>query len=156
MKAYILSILGIVITGIIIDIIIPSGTINKYIKSIYSIFVVVVILSPLINFFKNINVSVGYNEFEVQENLINYIFENRVNAIEKNIETDLKNAGYEQITVELKYSTNNNEITYNSCMLNLENMLITSDKPHINKYEFIKEIVCNHTDLDGQEIIINE
>ena len=36
MTGYILSILGIVIAGVLIDVIMPSGKINKYIKSIYS------------------------------------------------------------------------------------------------------------------------
>ena len=50
MTAYILSVLGIVIAGVIIDVIIPAGSISVYIKSIYSIFVVAVIISPVINF----------------------------------------------------------------------------------------------------------
>ena len=53
MKAYILAILGVVVVGILVDIIIPSGKINKFIKSIYSIFVVMVILNPIIKFFNN-------------------------------------------------------------------------------------------------------
>ena len=43
MTGYILSVLGIVIAGVFMDVILPSGTIAKYIKGIYSIFVVAVL-----------------------------------------------------------------------------------------------------------------
>ena len=47
MTGYILSVLGIVIAGVFMDVILPSGTIAKYIKGIYSIFVVVVLVNPI-------------------------------------------------------------------------------------------------------------
>ena len=79
MAGYILSILGIVIAGIIIDIIVPSGNINKYIKSIYAIFVVAVILSPLINYLsKEHDLTLHYDDYQVSEQLLNYISKDRV------------------------------------------------------------------------------
>lgn len=157
MKSYILSILGIIISGILIDVIIPSGTINKYIKSIYSIFVIAVLIMPLINFIKNSNnLSLNYNEIRLQENLTDYIIEKRVASLEDDIELHLSQEGFEKIDIELKYSTKNNEIVYNSCEINLKNMLISSDKQHINRYEFIKKVVIDYTSLGPQEIVINE
>ena len=52
MTGYILSILGIIVIGILIDIIVPNGAINKYIKSIYSIFVVAVLINPIFGLVK--------------------------------------------------------------------------------------------------------
>ena len=49
MTGYILSVLGIIIAGVLIDVIIPNGTICKYVKSIYSIFVVAVLINPIFN-----------------------------------------------------------------------------------------------------------
>ena len=60
------------------------------------------------------------------------------------------------IDIEVKYSTQNNEIIYNSCLVSLKNMAILEDKPHINKYEFIKEVIVDFTNLNSEEIIINE
>ena len=68
MSGYILSILGIVISGVFIDIIVPSGSTSKYIKSIYSIFVVAVLLMPLLKFINNSNdFEVVYKDYELQE-----------------------------------------------------------------------------------------
>ena len=157
MNGYILSILGIIVAGIIIDIIIPSGTINKYIKSIYSIFVVAVLLMPLMKFLNsNQGFQLSYVDYELQENLINYIFKSRVDSLETNIEEYLSGEGFAQIDIKLEYSIENNEIIYNSCHVNLQNLSITEDKQHINKYEFIKEVVNSYTNLNSWEILINE
>ena len=110
MKAYILSILGIVVAGIIIDIIIPSGTINKYIKSIYSIFIVAVLIMPIINFLQNPNFSISYSDIELQKNVISYIYNVRVNNMEKDIENHFKYEGFNNLDIDISFSILNNEI----------------------------------------------
>lgn len=157
MSGYILSILGIVIAGVLIDIIMPSGTINKYIKSIYSIFVVAVLLNPLIKFLhKNHNFTVKYKDYEINSNLIDYIYQSKVNSLEINIEKLLEDNGFKQVDIIFDYSIENDELIYKSCTLNLKNMVIDADKQHINKYEYIKDIVKQNTNLKDGEIIINE
>jgi hypothetical protein len=157
MNGYVLSVLGITMAGIIIDIILPSGSINKYIKSIYSIFVVAVLLMPLINFLNNNNgFSFKYNDIELQENLLNYINQKKVDALESNIEEHLFKEGYNSIDIEIHYSIQNNEIVYKNCNVNLKNLEISTDKQHINKYEFIKEVVKDYLNLSYEEIIFDE
>ena len=66
MTGYILSILGIVVAGVFIDIVIPSGTISKYIKGMYSIFVVAVLLSPIMKLMtKTHDFTIKFNNVEV-------------------------------------------------------------------------------------------
>ncbi len=157
MAGYILSILGIVVVGVLIDIIMPSGTINKYIKSIYSIFVLAVIISPIIKFFNNNQgFNLHYQDYEINETLLNYINENKIESIRKSIILDLENEGFKNIDIIINYSIDNNEISINSCTINLENLVISADKQHINKYEIIKEIVHEYTKLTDEEIIFYE
>ena len=157
MTDYILSILGIVVVGVIIDVIIPSGSVNKYIKSIYSIFVVAVLLMPLIKFVNSgKDISLTYKDYEIEEELLTHISNKRVEEMEETIENHFTTEGFKEIDIQLNYSLNNNKIEYNSCTVNLQNMEILSDKQHINKYEFIKDVVSYYTNLSYQEIIINE
>lgn len=157
MAGYILSILGIVIAGVFIDIIIPSGTISKYIKSIYAIFVLAVIITPIIKFFNNNQgFNLQYQEYEINQNLINYIQTNKIATIENDITLELENEGLFNIDIIINYSIDNNELSINSCTINLENLVISSDKQHINKYEIIKEIVREHTNLTDEEMIFYE
>ena len=157
MSGYILSILGIVIVGVLVDIVVPSGTINKYIKSIYAIFVLAVILSPVIKFLSNTHdINVNITGYEINEDLMNYINTNKIKSIETNIENKLKDEGFDGIDIKINYSIESNELMINSCTVNMQNLVITSDKQHINKYEFIIEVVREYTNLADEEIIFYE
>ena len=157
MKGYILSILGIVIAGIFIDIIVPDGTINKYIKSIFSIFVVAVLISPLIKFLSNKDIyTLHYDDYQINEKLIGYINNQTIKSIENKIKNTLEQEGFSGIDINLNYSTNNNEIIINFCEINLKNLSITSDKQNINKYEFISGVVKENTNLAEEVILFYE
>lgn len=157
MSGYILSILGIVIVGVLVDIVVPSGTINKYIKSIYAIFVLAVILSPVIKFLSNTHdINVNITGYEINEDLMNYINTNKIKSLETNIENKLKDEGFDGIDIKINYSIESNELMINSCTVNMQNLVITSDKQHINKYEFIIEVVREYTNLADEEIIFYE
>lgn len=157
MAGYILSILGIVIAGVFIDIIVPNGAISKYIKSIYSIFVVAVLISPIVKFLnKNHDFTVKYEEYHVEAELLNYIHSMRAENLEENLVALLSNEGFNNIDIILSFSTENNQLKYNSCKINLKNLEISLDKQHINKYEFIKEVIKKNTNLTDEEIIFDE
>ena len=157
MTGYVLSILGVVLAGVMIDIIMPSGTINKYIKSLYGIFVLAVIISPAIKFLsKNQDFDLNYVEYEVNQSLLNYINNQKVVEMTNKIKLDLKNGGFYDIDIKLNYSTSDNILTINSCEANLKKLSISSDKQHINKYEFITGVVHKHTNLTEEVIIFHE
>ena len=156
MSSYILSILGIVIAGVLIEIIVPSGSINKYIKGIYSLFVVAVIITPILNLVsKQPEFKFAFNDYTVDEELFEYIGNQRANQLEENIKNSLKNEGFHGVDIMLEFSIENNTLTYKNCNVNLENLVIDSDKQHINKYEFITKVVTEQTNLTEEEIVFN-
>ena len=143
--------------GVLIEIIIPSGEINKYIKGIFSIFVVAVLLSPLVNFLnKTNNFSFEFQEQQIDQKLLNYIYSSKAKSLETLLETILFEQGFENVDIVLEFSIENDTLKYNSCKINLKNMVILPDKQHINKYEFIKEVVKENIDISEERIIINE
>ncbi|MBR1987855.1 MAG: hypothetical protein IKA36_02325 [Clostridia bacterium] len=154
MSGYILSILGIVIAEVVIDVIIPSGNISKYIKSIFSIFVIVVLLAPIINFINNFKgVNLDTNNLKPDEKLLNFIYKSQVISKEQTIEKELGNNGLNDIDIKLNFSTENNELKINSCIVILKNMTNNSDNQHIDIYQNIYEVVNKYTGLNNKEII---
>ena len=136
---------------------IGSAYINKYIKSVFSIFVVAVIISPVVKFISNKNgIKLDYNNYELDKELVEYIYEKRVDNEENKIEIYLNDEGFSEVDINIEYSINNNEIEYLSCNVNLKNLVILADKQHINKYEFIKGIVKDFTNMTDEEIMIYE
>ena len=157
MNGYILTILGIVIAGLLIDIILPFGSINKYIKGVYSLFVVAVLVNPIVKFLKRTqDFTISYEEYNINKDLLDYIYNKKVLSLETDLEEILSNNGFSNIDITLEFSIQNNELTYNSCKVNLKNLVISADKQHINKYEFITNIVKENTNLTNERIIINE
>ena len=157
MTGYILSVLGIIIAGVLIDVIIPNGTICKYVKSIYSIFVVAVLINPIFNLIgKTKDFTFKYDDFKADQKLLEYICNSRAETLERKIENVLDQEGFENVDIILNFSVESDVMQYNSCMINLENLSINKDKQHINKYEFIKNVVKENTNLTEEEIIINE
>lgn len=154
MSGYILSIMGIVVAGVIIDIVIPSGAISKYIKSIFSIFVLVVLLAPIVKFVGSFKgVELDTNNLKPDEKLLNFIYKSQVVSKEINIENELENEGMENVDIKLQFTIENNELKINSCIVILKNMTNNSDNQHIDIYENIYEIVKKHTGLNDKEII---
>ena len=157
MTGYILSILGIVCAGIFMDAIIPSGSISKYIKGIYAIFVVAVIINPVYKFInKTKDFNFTYSEHETNQSLLEYIYSKQVKSLEDDIENLLRDNGFDKVDIILNFSIKDDELIYSSCEINLKNLVISTDKQHINKYEFIREVVKENTSLSNEEIIFNE
>ena len=157
MSGYILSILGIILAGIFIDILVPTGSVSKYIKSIYSIFVVAVILSPVVKFLTKKDVyTLKYEDYQINEKLMNFIYNGRADELKAKIEKRLDEEGFKNIDIKINYSSNNNEFQLNSIEVNLKNLVIQADKQHINKYEFISDVIKEFTNLTDEVILFYE
>ena len=157
MSGYILSVLGIVVAGVFIDIIIPSGSINKYIRGVYSIFVVAVLVSPIMKLMnKTHDFSIKFQDYALNESLLSYLYTEKVNAMEDSIEKLLTDKGLENVDIILNFSIENDQLKYKFCKVNLKDLVINADKQHINKYEIITEVVKNSTNLTQEEILFDE
>ena len=157
MAGYILSILGIILAGIFIDILVPTGSVSKYIKSIYSIFVVAVTLSPVVKFLTKKDVyTLKYEDYQINEKLMNFIYNGRADELKAKIEKRLDDEGFKNIDIKINYSSNNNEFQLNSIEVNLKNLVIQADKQHINKYEFISDVIKEFTNLTDEVILFYE
>lgn len=157
MTGYILSVLGIVVAGVIIDIIVPSGTINKYIRGVYSIFVVAVLISPIMKLMnKTHDFSIKYQDYSLNENLLSYIYKSKVDSMQIRIEKELEEEGLKNVDIILNFSIENDQLEYKSCIVDLKKLVINADKQHINKYEIITEVIKGSTDLTQEEILFDE
>ncbi|MBR2221338.1 MAG: stage III sporulation protein AF, partial [Clostridia bacterium] len=58
-STWVLSIVGIIILSILVDLILPSGKTSSFIKNIFGYLIIVVILSPVFTFFTNKDFSVN-------------------------------------------------------------------------------------------------
>ncbi len=160
MKTWIISISSITILTSIFSIIIPNSKIGKFIKSIFSVLVIFVVISPL-SAIKNQDVSfeeiINSSEIVVQNDYLDYIASKKSSELQNGSIKILKNMGVENVFVNIcyKYSKSNNFVI-ESAEINLKNAVIISDKTHIDIKEEIKNQISNYLQIDKNCVYVNE
>ena len=160
MTGYLLSIIGVVVLGVMVDLVLPSGQMNKYIKSIFGIFTILVIISPvpkLIN--QNFDLSqLFYNQTTatIDKDFLEVTNKKIVQQLEVSIEKNCENSGYFNVKCEIESILEDNKLVIKKVYLNLQNLVISQDRVHINKYTEIVQAVTKIVNVEKEQIIFNE
>lgn len=109
MTAWIMSIVGVVVIGVLIDVLTPEGESNKYVKGVYALIVVLVIASPIAKALKSeIDFSKYFDDVIVTDNaFVDGVNGDRKDADEQKITNCLKLRGYENASVVIFQTTGN-------------------------------------------------
>ena len=112
---------------------------------------------PVVKFIaKSDEITINYTDYEIEQNLMDYIFSSRVTAYENEIIEVLENNGLSNIDIKINYSINSNELSLNSCEKKKKNMTSSNIEMHNNRYEFIAETIKEITNLTDEVIIFYE
>ena len=155
MNSWILSIVGIVCFGVIIDIFIPEGQINKYIKSIFSLLIVFVIISPLPNLLNgNFSFENILNNFdsEVDLNFLSNINKNKKEEIEKIIKESLLE---NEIDVPIEVNCNYLQEEFEILNIFIDITNVDKNQQENIRSEIIK-IIQKNININKEKIIFNE
>jgi stage III sporulation protein AF len=160
MTSYILSVVGIVFLGVLIDVIMPDGEMNKYVKGVFSIIALCVILSPIPKLFKN--------DFDIEKMFYDsaavQIDTDFIEATNKQLKTQfenilvakLKDAGFDKVEVEILCDVSNYNFKIKKVIVDISKIVINTNLPHINKYTEIKDIATKYLNVEESDIVINE
>lgn len=155
MKIWILNIVGVSLFGILIEILLPTGSTNKYIKGILSLVLVYVIVSPLISIFTDYKMG-DFKDFFNNDIVVDTEFVNGVNITsniqeEKNIECILDNEGYKNVNVNIiSNAISQNKIEF--VKISLKNLVIENENTNIDIKEKISLIVSRRLKIDSNRI----
>lgn len=138
MTGWIMSIVGVVVIGVLIDVLTPEGESNKYIKGVYALIVVLVIASPIAKALKSdIDFSKYFDSaFQTDSTFVDYVNDDRKDEDEQKIANSLKLRGYENAQVVIFERTGN---IYGIDRVNVDITLCSQTKEKFE--EEIKEIV---------------
>ena len=131
MAAWVLSIVGIVSMGVLLDIIIPEGEINKYIKGIFSIVTICVIIAPLP---KIIDKNFDITDYFGTESSI---------AVDERFVEEVNGERVAELKVEI--------IVRSYDTLDIESVKVSVDKDGADK-EFITDLVANKLGIKKTEV----
>lgn len=146
---WLLALMGVVLLSVLVDILLPSGQTTKFIKGIFSIIIVMVIITPLI-------------KLKDKDFSFSGIFESSEIAVDETFIAKTKMRQYEQKEKEIAEILKNNKIS-------VEELVITFDSADINNIigvkvrtkstdqtSTIKSIISGILSLEEEYILVYE
>lgn len=138
----ILPIVGVVLMSLLTDVLLPSGQVNKFIKGVFSLLLILVIISPISSF---LNKEVEFDFFQqggeltVDDSFLSDTVQRRKEERESYIYRLLESEGYKVTEVEIEYEDNR----ISSITINLQEEDLT-----------VKDYVCSYIGIDRECINI--
>ncbi len=141
-SSWILSIAGIICISVIVEIIMPEGQMNKYIKGVLSFIIIFVIVSPLPNLLnqKSINITTNIDQIQVQQDFLDKYNIACKDAIEKDLINEIKTLGYEGINIEISYGFDGENCYFDKVFVELKGLVISENSTHKDIVEIKEEI----------------
>lgn len=133
--SWVLGVVGVVILSVLVDIVLPEGQMNKYIKGIFAILLIYMLLSPvvaLVNKDIDINNLLQFNSFGYEENsaYIQSINTDRLEISRDAIKSALKSEGYNLINIVI-FSAENNINLVDYTVVEINGTLTEEDEERI-------------------------
>lgn len=157
-SSWVLSIAGVISLSVVVELLLPEGTLNKYIRSIFSFIVVLVIIAPLPSL---VGKQFSYSDLEIvqdytlQEDYIYQLNVYKTEAVQQAISIDIVNHGYEGVVVSVSSENKSAQFKIKAIYVELENLVIL-DKAEHNDISDIEEeiftIILSHAKVDRAEV----
>ena len=155
MAQWIFSVCAVVLFTSIIGFIAPQNKMGTVVKSVFSIISALVIIKPII----------GINEFDItsifetddvmlQTEYLDYVNFNKNEQLELALRNGLSEIGYDGVVVDIDYLSSAGEYTITKVKVNLEKIVIKSDKENININDEITKYVVKFLNISSDKEVI--
>ena len=151
-SSYILSIVGIILLGVIVDLMLVDGQVKKYVKSIFVLFVIFTLVAPLPNLVNNIKsgeITIPSTEVDIDESYLDIILRQKDNATILAINKAMEDRDIEGAIISVDSSYEKNIYTINYIVVDLEEVKYSVS------HSLIYEIVQSVVNIDKEAIKIN-
>lgn len=139
-----LSIAGIVMLGVLVDIIMPEGQTSKYIKSVFAIITVFVIAAPipaLLTESFSLDDIFGGSSYEIDQGFIESLNRQKVSALKATAADALVTAGYKDIDFMVTHETVDNALFITHIFVDLSSAKYNGTELNVNNTSGITDIL---------------
>ena len=150
MSAWLLSIAGVVVIGVLVELLLTDSPMSKFIRSIYAFFILLVIVSPLPGFFRGGMEVGGAGRFEYDWALIGHINSQSSQASQHRVQTALDSAGFTGVIVTVTPDKNSPRFVIDRVHINAWH-----HRDNINAQRDIIRIVTLTLNIDEGRIVFN-
>lgn len=156
-SSWILGIAGIVLVGVLVEVLLPQGKLNKLLKSIVAVATIFVIVSPLKNIDpKTLDFSKLFNPIKIDNNFVEERQKGMIISLQEEIEKNLNSNGYSNIKVKIDGVVSAEKCEIKNVFVDLENLVLLDEKLNIDKYTNIVAIIQKSIDVNKEDIIFYE
>lgn len=158
-SAWILSIAGICMLSVIIDLVVPDGKTNTIIKNVFSYAIVLVVILPLPKLFKNntdLNDLFSPVDFPMQDNYIYNVNQAKLDKWTQDINDDLVNGGIYGAVVSISANIFERNMEINAVYVDLYNVVISDENKNINIKTEVVRVVLNYINIKEDKVIFYE
>lgn len=156
-SSWILGIAGIVLVGVLVEVLLPQGKLNKLLKSIVAVATIFVIVSPLKNIDpKTLDFSKLFNPIKIDNNFVEERQKGMIISLQEEIEKNLNSNGYSNIKVKIDGVVSAEKCEIKNVFVDLENLVLLDEKLNIDKYTNIVAIIQKSIDVNKEVIIFYE
>ncbi len=158
-STWIISVAGVICLSVLVELVLPEGQINKYIKGIFSFVIILVIIMPIPKLlgtnldFSNI---FDYDEIQVDNDYIYQLNLDKLNDIKESIEEDISSRGYQNVKIYLNCNIFDNALQFNSIFVDLTNLVISENAEHKNITKIkqdITQIINGYIEISEEDIL---
>ena len=158
-SGWILSIAGIICISVIIELLLPNGQMNRYIKGVLSFLVILIVIMPipkLLN--KDFDFSNIFNNeiYEIDSDYLYQVNIDKMNGIKETIENKVEERGYKNVSVYLNCDIFDNTMQFKSIYVDLSDLVISENAEHNNITKIKKDIsniIMTVVDIDEEAIL---
>ena len=159
MSSWILSIAGICLLSVVIDLILPDGSMNSHIKRVFSYIIVLAVLMPFANLIKGgFNLEDVFSEVEIniQDDFIYNINQAKLDSWLKEINEAINNKKIVGVTVSISANIFESDMIIDAVYVDLYNAVINTNDKNIDIMTEVKSVVIGILNIKEDKIIFYE
>jgi len=157
---WILSIAGVIVLSVVVDLVMPNGSTSKFIKNIFAFVIVIVIISPIVSFLSNKNLVLDdffkEKSIVVQDEFIASVNRQLLDKMEEDIQKTLKANGINNVQVGFSADIFQNELKIEQISVDLSQIVIDEKISHINIKTSIRDIILRFVSIEEKKIVFYE
>lgn len=150
--SWLLNIVGIVFIGVILDVVLPNGKTNQFIKHVFSVFMLFVVVSPVSNWVSsafNVEVSSGVTD----SNFLYVTNLEKINALEKDIVSEIESGGISNVSVIINGNVFEEVLTINSVYVDVSNAVSENNLTKSEVKDFVLDKILINVDVVKEDIV---
>lgn len=155
-SSWVLSIVGVVIITVLVEIILPEGNINKYIKGFLVIFTVFIMISPIANLSFTEIFGEGEYKISLDNSFLEEVNEDKAREYSVLIKDKLRSSGYDGVNIDVCIDYSFEQFKISTINVDLTKVVLNSKNENIDIYNNIRTIIKSVVVIDSGDIVFNE